>query len=73
MLRGGFTYQEGIFTEDTRTSALTGPFAGISYDWHIPGDDGEESVISLDYSYRFTNPFSGSHAFGIRIGLGTAK
>jgi hypothetical protein len=73
MLRGGYTYQEGIFDEETRTSALTGPFAGISYDWHIDGDDDNESVVSLDYSYRFTNPFGGIHSFGIRIGLGTSK
>jgi hypothetical protein len=73
MLRGGYTYQEGIFDEETRTSALTGPFAGISYDWHVDGDDDDESVVSLDYSYRFTNPFGGIHSFGIRIGLGTSK
>jgi hypothetical protein len=68
-VRGGFAYQEGIFTQDTRTSAFTGPFAGLSYDWNI--DD--ENVVSLDYSYRATNPFSGVHSFGIRIGLGSGK
>ena len=73
MLRGGYTYQEGIFEEETRTSALTGPFAGISYDWHIDGDEDKESVVSLDCSYRFTNPFGGIHSFGIRIGLGASK
>ncbi len=68
-VRGGYCYQEGIFNADTRTSAFTGPFAGLSYDWNI--DD--ENIISLDYSYRATNPFSGVHSFGIRIGLGSAE
>jgi hypothetical protein len=68
-IRGGYAYQEGIFSQDTRTSAFTGPFAGLSYDWNI--DD--ENLISLDYSYRATNPFSGVHSFGIRIGLGSGK
>jgi hypothetical protein len=57
MLRGGYTYQEGIFDEETRTSALTGPFAGISYDWHVDGDDDDESVVSLDYSSFWWNTF----------------
>ena len=68
-VRAGYCYQEGIFSEDTRTSAFTGPFAGLSYDWNVDDDN----VVSLDYSYRATNPFSGVHSFGIRIGLGSAE
>jgi hypothetical protein len=68
-IRGGYCYQDGIFSEDTRTSAFTGPFAGISYDWHV----NDENLVSLDYSYRATNPFNGVHSFGIRIGLGKAE
>jgi len=66
-LRAGYCYQEGIFNESTRTSAFTGPFGGLSYDWHIDDDN----VISLDYSFRATNPFDNVHSFGIRIGLGS--
>ena len=71
MVRGGFAYQEGIFSEDTRTSAFTGPFCGLSYDWHVMDGDNQDNVISIDYSYRATNPFGGCHSFGIRIGLGS--
>lgn len=71
MVRGGFAYQEGIFNEDTRTSAFTGFFGGLSYDWHLLNSDDEDNVISIDYSYRATNPFGGCHSFGIRIGLGS--
>lgn len=69
MIRGGYCYQDGIFNEETRPSAFTGPFAGLSYDWH--GKDG--NVVSLDYNYRATNPFNGVHSFGIRIGLGSEE
>ncbi|MGB1094345.1 MAG: PorV/PorQ family protein [Bacteroidia bacterium] len=69
MVRGGYCYQQGVFSEETRTSAFTGPFAGVSYDWHI----NDENTVSLDYSYRATNPFSGVHSFGVRIGLGSAE
>ena len=69
-LRAGFAYQEDIFSETTRPSAFTGPMAGISYDWKM-GEDG--NTVSLDYSYRATNPFNGVHSFGVRIGLGEAE
>lgn len=65
-LRGGYVIQEGSFDKENRTSAYTGPMAGLSYDIHSEGGN----VISLDYSYRATNPFSGTHSFGIRIGIG---
>ena len=41
-----------------------------SYDFAV-GEDG--NAVSLDYSYRATNPFNGVHSFGLRIGLGTAN
>lgn len=69
-IRGGFAYQEGIFSSDLRPSAFTGPMGGISYDWQM-GEDG--NTVSLDYSYRATNPFNGVHSFGVRIGLGQAE
>lgn len=68
-IRGGFVYQEGVFDSENRTSAFTGPMAGLSYDWH--GESG--NAISLDYSYRASNPFNGTHSFGLRIGIGEAE
>lgn len=68
-IRGGYAYQEGAFDKENRNSAYTGPMAGLSYDWH--GKSG--NVISVDYSYRATNPFDGTHTFGLRIGLGEAE
>lgn len=67
--RVGYVIQEGTFDPDARTSAYTGFCGGLSYDWHAESGN----VISLDYSYRATNPFDGTHSFGIKIGLGSAE
>lgn len=68
-LRGGFVIQEGVFDSEARTSAYTGPMAGLSYDMHSKNGN----IISLDYSYRASMPFSGTHCFGIRIGIGETE
>jgi hypothetical protein len=66
MLRGGFTYEENIFDDDLRTNVYTGPSAGFTV--QVPlGKTGK--TFGLDYSYRATNPFSGTHSFGARFSL----
>ena len=65
-LRGGFVYEDGIFDNAVRTSVYTGPTAGLTV--NIPLNK-EGSVLAIDYSYRDTNPFSGTHTFGARITL----
>lgn len=66
-LRAGFVMQDGTFDAENRTSAFTGPMGGLSYEFHSDGGN----VVSLDYSYRASNPFNGTHSFGLRIGLGS--
>jgi len=66
MVRLGYTYEEGIRTPDTRTTALRGPSGGFTVE--IPmGESG--TTFGLDYSYRHTDPFQGSHTIGARINL----
>ena len=66
MVRLGYTYEEGIRTPDTRTTALRGPSGGFTVE--IPmGESG--TTFGLDYSYRHTDPFQGSHTIGVRINL----
>jgi hypothetical protein len=65
-LRGGYVYENGIFDNGTRTTAYTGPTAGISV--NIPMNK-EGSVLAIDYSYRDTNPFQGVHTIGARVTL----
>lgn len=66
MLRLGYTYEEGIRTPSTRTTALRGPSGGFTIELPM-GENG--STFGLDYSYRHTDPFQGSHTIGARINL----
>jgi hypothetical protein len=63
-LRAGYVYEAGILGDDTRSTAFTGPSLGFSVDY-ISGED--KSRIGIDYGYRFSNPFGGTHSIGIRI------
>lgn len=65
-LRGGYMYEKDINTVNTQT-VLTGPTAGMSV--QIPINKENKSVLAIDYSYRFTNPFQGIHTFGVRATL----
>ncbi len=66
MLRGGFTYENNIFDSTLRTTSSTGPTAGFTVE--IPfGKSGK--TFGIDYSYRATDPFSGTHSLGARFNL----
>lgn len=77
MLRGSFLYEQGIFGDlgIDRFNAHTGGAVGASF--QIPFGDAKFdassnetfSSFSLDMSYRFTNPFSGTFTFGARIDI----
>jgi hypothetical protein len=66
-LRAGFTYQDGIFSSDlaTRGTVYTGPSAGFTVS--VPFNKEKESGLAIDYSYRATNPFQGTHSVGIKL------
>ena len=66
MVRTGYTYEEGIRDPSTRTTALRGPSAGFTIELPM-GSNG--ATFGLDYSYRHTDPFQGSHTIGARINL----
>ena len=65
MIRCGYTLEEGIRTPSTRTTALRGPSGGFTIE--IPMGGGK--TFGVDYSYRHTDPFQGSHSLGARINL----
>jgi len=67
MLRGGLQFEKGLFDSQERTSAHTGPTAGITI--QVPLNKEKGSTFSLDYSYRTSNPFQGTHCIGARINL----
>jgi len=64
-LRGAYTYEEGITSDADSTTALTGPSAGISV--QIPINKENNSIFAIDYSYRATNPFQGTHTMAVRL------
>ncbi|MDZ4752135.1 MAG: PorV/PorQ family protein [Flavobacteriales bacterium] len=64
-LRLGYQWEDGLTSEEDRTTVFTGPAAGLTIE--LPA--GETSRIGLDYSYRLTNPFDGVHALGVHITL----
>lgn len=66
MIRAGYTYEQGILNVATRTSALTGPSAGFTVEMPFGKN---KSTFAIDYSYRATDPFSGTHSIGARINL----
>jgi hypothetical protein len=64
LLRAGYKYEQGIFSTTERTNAHTGFGAGFTVD--IPFKKGEKTPgMKLDYSYRPSNPFTGSHSIGL--------
>lgn len=64
MLRGAYTYEDGITTSE-RTTALTGLSGGLSV--QVPINKEKNSAFSVDYSYRATNPFKGCHTMAVRL------
>jgi hypothetical protein len=74
MVRGGYTQEVVSSTTGalenagiTRSTALTGTTAGFTFE--TPLSKSSKSTVSIDYSYRATNPFSGVHTIGARINL----
>ncbi|MBQ2077383.1 MAG: hypothetical protein II471_07715, partial [Bacteroidales bacterium] len=78
-IRGGYTYEKGLYSVDNCMTAFSGPSVGMTL--QAPLKKKEEGtkyglnttscstrpVIGVDYSYRFTNVFGGVHTFGLRV------
>ncbi|MEE2838001.1 MAG: PorV/PorQ family protein [Bacteroidota bacterium] len=66
VLRGGYLWEQGLLNaaQDVST-AYTGPAGGIGL--NLPA--GTDAVLKLDYSYRTTNPFNGTHTLGVKIAI----
>jgi outer membrane protein OmpA-like peptidoglycan-associated protein len=67
MVRGGYRHEQGIMNPDLRTSAFTGFSGGMSV--QVPFSPNGPS-LGIDYSYRTSNPFGGTHSIGVRFALG---
>ncbi|GAB4379541.1 MAG: hypothetical protein Kow0075_10220 [Salibacteraceae bacterium] len=68
-IRAGLVYENNIFStlDGGRLTANTGPVMGMSLMLPFKGSD--ESGLSLDYAYRFSNPLGGTHSLGLRLSI----
>jgi hypothetical protein len=64
LLRGAYTYAEGIGKQES-TTTLTGLSGGLSV--QVPINKEKNSLFSVDYSYRATNSFKGTHTMAVRL------
>jgi hypothetical protein len=66
MVRGGYTYSQKDDISEKLTSAFSGPSFGFTVELPF-GKTGRS--FGLDYSYRSTDYFQGTHSFGARLTL----
>ncbi|MBP6335598.1 MAG: PorV/PorQ family protein [Bacteroidia bacterium] len=66
MIRGGYTYEDDITDDALRTTVFTGLSAGLTVEVPL-GKSGKK--FGIDYSYRATDPFDGTHSFGGKFTL----
>jgi hypothetical protein len=69
MLRAGYRYEDGITSNDPteRTTAHTGLAAGATFQTRFTEDS--NTMISINYAYRASDPFDGTHSLGVRLSL----
>lgn len=67
-LRGGYAYEDEGLNSETTTNAYTGLTAGFSLDLPLSKEK-DNGVFAIDYSFRDSNPFSGTHSIGVRLDL----
>ncbi len=68
-LRYSFLYERGILDPLERISAWTGHAFGMTVEVPFKSGKDRQSSFGLDYSYRTTDPFQGTHSIGVRIDL----
>lgn len=69
MVRGAYRNEEGLrgdLADDQRTTAYTGLSVGVTLEVPFKKDG---PSLGVDYAYRTSNPFGGTHTIGVKIGL----
>ena len=77
MIRTGYNYEKGGLKFETRNNAYTGWNMGATVQVPFvkkakPDDENQEdrrTILGVDYSFRQTRPFTGTHTFGVRISI----
>ncbi|MEO6166033.1 MAG: PorV/PorQ family protein [Chitinophagales bacterium] len=66
MIRGGYNYSGSLTDPDNRVTALTGLSGGLTFEVPLKQNG---ATLGIDYSYRTSDPFDGTHSLGVRINL----
>ncbi|GLR18141.1 PorV/PorQ family protein [Portibacter lacus] len=67
VLRGAYKYDIGSVPGESTNNIYTGVAGGISL--NIPFKKGSSRNIGIDYAYRTTSPFRGTHNIGIKLNI----
>ena len=67
MLRAAWRFEKGQFNAAERLDVYTGLAAGATFDIPFKKEGGPR--LAIDYSFRATSPFQGTHSFGLRLKL----
>ena len=68
MVRAAYKIETGLSAErDFEQSVYSGLSAGVTLE--VPTKKGGDSRFGIDYAYRATQPFNGTHNLGVRITL----
>jgi hypothetical protein len=67
VLRGAYRYDLGTIPGDAQNNIYTGVAAGLSI--QVPLKKNSNRKIGIDYAYRTTNPFRGTHNFGLKLNI----
>jgi hypothetical protein len=63
-LRAGYIFQPGIFSDSDRATAVNGICAGASVDIPLSKKEGNNTGITVNYSYQSATPLKGTHSIG---------
>jgi outer membrane protein OmpA-like peptidoglycan-associated protein len=69
MLRGGYRGEVGITNKDTRQTNYTGFAGGLTVEAPFK-KDGTGPRLGIDYSFRSTSIYQGTHSLGLHFNLG---
>lgn len=68
MLRAAYRFETGQFKKETLLNAYTGLAAGVTFDAPLK-KGGEGPRLAIDYSFRATQSYQGTHSLGLRFML----
>jgi len=69
MLRAAYRFESGQFKDKTRLNVYTGLSAGLTFDAPLKKGDKDAPRLGVDYSFRMTNPYAGTHSIGLHFNL----